>query len=58
MHHALEMRPASQSKLLDMVETNLEDVYELYSRTDGHRAMRKAAEEYFAKIGAGDRYTL
>lgn len=52
MHHALEMRPASQSKLLEMVEMNLEDVHELYGGKEGYRAMRKAAAEYFAKVGA------
>ena len=58
MNHALEMRPTSQSKLLEMVDKSLEDVYELYGGREGYRAMRKGAEEYFAKIGAGDCYTL
>lgn len=59
MHHALEIRPSNQSKLLETVEMDLAEVYEMYKGKEGYRAMRKAAAEYFANVGnKGDCYTL
>jgi hypothetical protein len=52
MMYALDVRPARHSKLLSMVDGNLEPVRELYGGEEGARALFSAGEEFFAKVDA------
>jgi hypothetical protein len=57
MCHALELRPANQSKLLEEVDKSLESVRELYGGKEKYDEMKKDSEAFFAKLGDCNRYT-
>jgi hypothetical protein len=50
MISALRLRPATRSRLLGLVDTNLEPVRALYGGEEGFQAMRAGAAEFFAKV--------
>lgn len=56
--HALDLRPAHQHPLLESVDRSLDSVRKLYGGDAGYKAMKKGAEEYFAKLGANNNDTL
>lgn len=53
MIHALDIRPASQSKLLRTVDKKLEEVRAFYGGEDGYRSMRQDAEAFFTDVDSG-----
>ena len=57
MFRALELRPTSQSRMLQVMEERLAPVLALYGGVEGYRDMRKKADEYFSKVGADNVYT-
>jgi hypothetical protein len=54
----LEIFPDRKSALLNTVDQNNAAVYALYGGKEKYLEMRKAAAEYFAKVGADNSYTL
>lgn len=50
MIHVLEIRPASQSRLLTIIDRKLEVDREMYGGEKGFRSMRQGAEVFFAGL--------
>ena len=58
MEHALDIQPARHSKLLAMVNRSLDVVRDLYGGEEGYQRYKQGAEEFFAKVDAGQKYTV
>lgn len=57
MVHALELRPANQSKLLEEVDKSLESVRKLYGGKEKYEEMKRESEAFFATLAPCNRYT-
>ncbi|MFZ4539032.1 hypothetical protein [Propionivibrio sp.] len=55
---ALDATPPRHSKLLAVVNGNLDEVRAMYGGADGYRKYKKDAAEFFARVGAGNNYSL
>ncbi|MDP2827560.1 MAG: hypothetical protein Q8O37_03035 [Sulfuricellaceae bacterium] len=57
MIFALDIRPDNKSRLMEMVDSRLDEVRAMYGGDEGYLEMKKEAEAFFAKVGAGRSYT-
>jgi hypothetical protein len=57
MIFALDIHPDNKSRLMEMVDSRLDEVRAMYGGEAGYREMKKEAEAFFAKVGADRSYT-